>query len=63
MKGIKGEDTVCLTNDKCAQDVLFLRAIQTTGLAGLRADGILGLSPSSQGSKADMLLDELFYQK
>ena len=59
MAGVKAEDTVCLTPDKCASQVRFLNALQTTGLSGLKADGILGLSPSDQGSGADMLLDEL----
>jgi len=36
-----------LTIDRCAEDILFLRATDTDGLEGLRADGILGLSPSS----------------
>ncbi|CDW90538.1 eukaryotic aspartyl protease family protein [Stylonychia lemnae] len=62
MKGYKGSDTICLTKDKCAENVSFLRAQQTTGLMGLKADGILGLSPTNQGSDAEMLLDELFDQ-
>ena len=59
MMGFKADDTVCLTPDRCATNIRFLLASQTTGLSGLKADGILGLSPSDQGSGADMLLDEL----
>jgi hypothetical protein len=55
------QDTVCLTANTCADDVSFLGVVVTTGLEGLKSDGILGLAPSNQGSEADMFLDELFY--
>ena len=59
MVGFKSEDLVCMTPSQCAEDIRFLVATKTSDLEGLRADGILGLSPSNQMTEADMLLDEL----
>ena len=36
--------------------------MSTYNLHGLKADGILGLAPSSQGTKSSMVLDELYNQ-
>lgn len=41
----------------------FLNVYSTSGLAGLRADGILGLAPTNQNTRADLLLDELKKQE
>ena len=53
---------MCLSPAKCAHNVTMLAAVATTGLNGLKADGIMGLSPSHQGTQADMMLEELTTQ-
>ena len=54
-------DQLCLTEDKetCVPDFKMLSVVQTVDLAGLKCDGILGLSPSAQRQKSGLFMDEL----
>jgi hypothetical protein len=41
-------DTLCMdaTPDTCVKDFKMLSVVQTSGLDGMQADGIVGLAPS-----------------
>jgi Eukaryotic aspartyl protease len=55
-------DMLCLEmqNSTCIKDFKMLSVIQTSGLEGLSADGIIGLAPSTQRTKASLFVDELY---
>jgi len=36
---------------------------ESWGLRGLRADGIMGMSPTSQRGDAELMIEELYNQK
>ena len=38
----------------------MLSVVQTQGLEGLSSDGIIGLAPSNQKTKASLFVDELY---
>jgi hypothetical protein len=38
----------------------MLAVVQTNDLSGLKADGILGLAPSTQRTQSSLFLDELY---
>jgi len=47
-------------NSSCISDFNFLSVVQTQDLNGLKADGIIGLSPSTQNTQASLFVDELY---
>jgi len=59
MYGYISSDRVCLTETACASKIDFLSAVETEGLNSVKADGIVGLAPSSQGSQAELFVTEL----
>ena len=58
-----GEDTVCLSPQACAKNLSMLVVKESWGLSGLRADGIMGMSPTSQRGDAELMIEELYNQK
>ena len=42
------------------QDFRFLAVDKTSDLNSLKADGVLGLAPSSQGTRSPLFIDELY---
>eukprot|EP00347_Sterkiella_histriomuscorum_P000125 403377076 len=62
--GEQGTEKICLMkNSFCAENVSFLTVTDMSpDLSGLRADGILGMSPSKQATQADLLINELYSQ-
>ena len=45
-EGKLAQDTVCLADDVCVDDMLFVSVHTTSGM-NLRLNGVLGLSPGS----------------
>lgn len=62
MRGVHGQDTVCLAQQVCANNVSLLVVDATWDLEGLYADGIMGMSPTAQGRGAELVIDELYKQ-
>jgi hypothetical protein len=44
----------------CATNYKLLAVFLETDLSNLQCDGILGLAPNSQNTKADVFLDRLY---
>ena len=64
VRGFFSEDQVCLNKNitTCIFDYRFLAVDYTSDLEELKSDGVLGLAPSSQRTRAPVFIDEL-YQK
>jgi len=59
--GLLSEEQACLTlEESSCVDLKMLSVIKNSGLEGLDADGLLGLSPSNQGTQALVYIDELY---
>jgi len=61
--GYMSRDQVCLTRDNstCLKDYNMLSVFMTKDLKSMKADGILGLAPSQQKTRASVFINELFY--
>jgi len=59
--GYFSKDMICITQEdaSCIDEYRLLSVFQTNSLSGLRADGILGLSPSTQKAGTSLFVDEL----
>lgn len=55
-------DQVCLTQDNttCLNDYKLLSVYRTSQLKAMKADGILGLAPSSQRTQAQLFVERLY---
>lgn len=62
VQGFMSRDALCLEtlNLTCVSDFKMLSVVQTSGLEGLSSDGIIGLAPSSQKTKASLFVDEMY---
>eukprot|EP00347_Sterkiella_histriomuscorum_P006554 403352331 len=64
VRGFFSQDQVCLTPGEtlatCITDYRFLAVDKTQDLDRLKADGVLGLAPSSQRTRASLFIDELY---
>lgn len=61
--GTYSSDQVCLLPDNdatCIQDMKQLSVVKTTGLEGLAAAGILGLSPATNKGRSTDFIGELY---
>tara|TARA_B110000285_G_C15041831_1_gene572214 strand:+ start:184 stop:390 length:207 start_codon:yes stop_codon:yes gene_type:complete len=47
IKGIMFEDRVCLNDDakKCVENFELIEIVESTGLSGIKATGLVGMSP------------------
>ena len=64
-KGYLSEEDVCFFNsgseasDVCSIDQRMLSVFYTSGLDGLSADGLLGLSPTASNRDAELFINGL----
>ena len=53
---------MCIEKGVCAQNLSMLLIEDSWDLNGLYADGILGMAPTSQSGKADLVVKKLWEQ-
>jgi len=59
VNSFKATDTICITEDECADDFTFMVVWGQKDLANLKSSGLIGMSPNHFDSESDLFIEKM----